>query len=47
VISVCFAQLNVDTPEDGGPLTLTVTLDKSSSSEIIIQIVTNDGSATG
>jgi len=47
VITVCFAQLNIDTPEEGGPLTLTVTLDKPSSSEINIQITTNDGSATG
>ena len=47
MIAVCFAQLNIDTPKEGEPLSLTVTLDKPSSSQIIIQITTNDGSATG
>ena len=47
VISVCFDQLTYTIPEQGGPLTITMTLSNPSSSEIALQVAGNDGSALG
>lgn len=47
VISVCFDQFAFTIPEQGGPLTIGMTLSNPSSSELIIQVVANDGSAFG
>lgn len=47
VITVCFDPLNYATPEQGGPLTITMMLSNPSSSQIIVQATANDGSAVG
>ena len=47
MITVCFDPLNYATPEQGGPLTITVMLSNPSSSQIVVQATANDGSAIG
>ena len=46
-ITVMFSESTYNVSEDGGPAQLKIVLSNPSSTDVTVQVTTNDGSATG